>query len=93
MTDTATPSQAPEVDQADVTAETTYTVIGFWYDSEPVATGAIEGEHEVGGGDSVNHYFEGGPWALPVRATDMDEACGKAEEALAADLTADRDAA
>lgn len=50
---------------------TTYTVMGVYLDGEVVATGTIEGKHEVDGG---NGSVFAGTWAEHVEATNVDEA-------------------
>lgn len=56
-----------------------YTVIGLWSDGEPLAAGAIEGEHEVAG--DLDYYgFQ--PWATSTEAADADEAMEYAVEQM-----------
>ena len=53
----------------------TWTVIGFWHDDEPLAAGAIRGEHPV---DGDLGYEDHQPWATSVKADSADEAMAAA---------------
>lgn len=60
-----------------------WTVIGAWIEDEPVAFGAIRGEHEVGGGESGNDQ----PWATSVEADSHDAAVEVAVAEMLDDTT------
>lgn len=53
-----------------------FTVIGFWYDDEPVVVGVIEGEHNVEGGNTGDLYDSSfqGEWFVSVSAASAAEA-------------------
>jgi hypothetical protein len=60
----------------------TWTVIGFWYNDRPVVTGVVEGNHNVGNGDTDDFYAGDtdyqGEWATSVSARDAESALGQA---------------
>lgn len=65
-----------------------FTVIGFWDDSDqPVPVAVVEliggGQMLIGGGEGCS---EGGPWATDLEAIDMDSAEGLAVEEMLATL-------
>lgn len=60
----------------------TWTVIGFWHDDEPLAAGAIRGEHPV---DGDLDYEDHQPWATSVEADSADEAMAAAVEKMSED--------
>jgi hypothetical protein len=47
----------------------TYTVIGLWYQAEPIVAGVIEGEHSAVDSDPSDRRFQG-RWATSVEAND-----------------------
>lgn len=56
-----------------------WTVIGLWSDGEPLAAGAIVGEHEV---DGDLDYVGYKPWATIVEADCADNAMEYAVEKM-----------
>jgi hypothetical protein len=54
----------------------TWTVIGFWYNDEPVVTGVVEGGHPVYGGNTgeLGDTSFQGEWATSVKAESAEEA-------------------
>lgn len=55
-----------------------FTVIGYWDDDDyRRVVGVVEGEVEVGGGESIS---EGGPFAEVVEAPDADAAEGMVDD-------------
>lgn len=61
---------------------TTFTVLGLWYDDQPLAAGAVPGEH-IADGDLDYIGFQ--PWACRVDATSADAACAAAVERMRAE--------
>jgi hypothetical protein len=72
-----------------------YTVIGFWWEDEPVVTGIVEGSVPLVGGYSevLDDSSEGfrGPWATPVSAPDADTAGALAVAGMESTLDRDDD--
>ena len=58
---------------------TPYTVIGVWYNDEPIAAGAITGTHDVEGDLD---YIGFQPWATTVEADDADDAMARAVQIM-----------
>jgi hypothetical protein len=54
-----------------------YTVIGLWYDDEPVVAGVVEGEHNAVDSDPCHERFQG-RWSTSVEADDPDDAESRA---------------
>jgi hypothetical protein len=58
----------------------TWSVIGFWFNDEPVPVGVVEGDHQVYGGDALSAGYDSpvdgsqGPWAVSVTAPDAETA-------------------